>query len=230
MPGKIVQLAGLVVLARRRGLSGVVATAAAVTAQVIHLLAAVTVGGWVALRSTDLLGKGTLAAGLAIVAGLASFLYFGGAGFVLRWILQRTGHAGDPPHPDARTLALLFPGYLAQWLVYGAAFVCLNRGLGLELGYWAGTMAFAAAYFVGYISIFAPAGIGVREGVLVALLAPAIGAEAAIVVAALQRVWITLVELAGALAALPLLRNAGSTGSMDDDEPATRSTKNTGHP
>ena len=155
VPGKIVQLAGLAVLARRRGLSGVVATAAAVTAQVMHLLGAVAVGGWVALRSTDVAGRGSLVAAFAIMVGLATFLYLGGAGVVIRWILQRGGHTGESPRPDGFKLLLLLPGYLANWLVFGAAFVCLGRGLGLEFGFWTETTSFAAAYFLGYIMVFA---------------------------------------------------------------------------
>ena len=212
VPGKIVQMAGLAVLARRRGLSGIRATAAAITAQAISLLGAAAVGGWVALRSADLSGERGLVAGLAIVTGLTAFVYCGGVGALLRWTLRRSGHTGDPPHPDGPRLLLVLPGYILNWMVYGAAFFCLSRGLGLELGLWSATASFAAAYFVGYIVVIAPAGIGVREGALVSLLAPTLGGEAAIVLATLQRVWITAVELAGAAAGAFVLRRPVAPG------------------
>lgn len=55
--------------------------------------------------------------------------------------------------------------------------------------------AFAAAYVVGYLAVFAPAGAGIREGFLVLLLQPSMSAEAALVVALAARVWTTTVEL-----------------------------------
>ena len=210
VPGKILQLAGVAVLARRRGLSPVRATAAAVTAQILHLLAAVAVGGWVALSSAGPSEGSRIVLGLATLAILAAFLYFGGAGVLLGWIQRRTGNTGDVPHPDGKRLLALLPGYLLNWVAHGAAFVCLSRGLGLELGFWTGTTVFAAAYFLGYIMLFAPAGIGVRESGLVGMLAPVLGHEASLVLAALQRVWITGAELAGAAMGVFVLR--GSSG------------------
>lgn len=220
VPGKIVQLAGVAVLARRRGLSGVRATAAAITAQMTNLLGAAAVGGWVALWSTDLSGGRSLLAGVAIVAGLAAFLYFGGVGILLPWVLRRGGHTGDLPRPDGRRLLFLLPGYILNWVVHGAAFVCLGRGLGLELGFWAGTTAFAAAYFAGYVFLFAPAGIGIRESALVLLLTAVLGSEQSLFLAALQRVWITAVELAGAgvgaiVLRKPAPRSAGSDAPLE---------------
>lgn len=213
VPGKILQLAGLAVLARRKGLSAVRATAAAVTAQILNLLGAVAVGGWVALSGAGPSRGPGLALGLAILLALAAFLYFGGAGVLLRWILRRTGHTGDLPHPDGRQLLFLLPGYILNWVAHGAAFACLSRGLGLELGFWAGTTAFAAAYFVGYIALFAPAGIGIRESGLIGLLTPLLGADACLVLAAIQRVWITGAELAGAAIGAFVLRGPAAPGA-----------------
>lgn len=206
VPGKIAQLAGVAVLARRRGMSGVRATAAAVTAQIINLLAAAAVAGWVAVQSVGTAQGRNMVAGLAIVAGLAAFLHFGGAGVLLRWALRRSGHDEDLPYPDGRRLLILLPGYLFNWVVYGIAFVLLGRGLGMELGFLAGITAFAAAYFAGYVALFAPAGIGIRESTLAAFVAPVLGTEAGWVLAALQRVWITAVELLGAAAGALALR------------------------
>ena len=76
----------------------------------------------------------------------------------------------------------------------------------METGLVVATTSFAAAYFAGYIALFAPAGIGVRESGLAGLLAPVVGAEAGIVLAALQRIWITGVELVGAAVGVLVLR------------------------
>jgi uncharacterized membrane protein YbhN (UPF0104 family) len=58
--------------------------------------------------------------------------------------------------------------------------------------------AYAAAYAAGFLALLTPAGLGVREGVLVVALAPVLPAGPALVVALVSRVWMMLVELAGA--------------------------------
>ncbi len=207
VPGKILALAGVAVLARRRGMSGVRATGAAVTAQMVNLLGAAVVGGWVVVWSAGLSEAWKIAVGVAIVAGLAGFLYFGGAGALLRWVLRRSGHAGELPDASGRSLLRLLPGYILNWMVHGAAFVCLSRGLGMEIGFGVGMTAFAAAYFMGYVVMIAPGGLGVRESGLTLFLTPVpLGMEAGVILAVLQRVWITAVELVGAAVGAVVLR------------------------
>ena len=219
VPGKILALAGVAVLARRRGMSGVRATGAAVTAQMVNLLGAAVVGGWVAVWSAGPSEAWKIAVGVAIVAGLAGFLYFGGAGVLLRWTLRRSGHTGELPDSSGRSLLRLLPGYIVNWLVHGAAFVCLGRGLGLDLGFGVGTTAFAAAYFMGYVVMIAPGGIGVRESGLALFLTPILGAEAGVILAALQRVWITAVELVGAAAGAFVLRRPEAAVAAPEGTP-----------
>jgi hypothetical protein len=62
--------------------------------------------------------------------------------------------------------------------------------------------AFALSWIVGFLAPGLPAGLGVREGVLVALLEPALGTPAAVTLAALHRLSTTLGDaLAAALGA-----------------------------
>ncbi len=215
IPGKIFQLAGLAVLARRAGLSAVRAGAAAVAAQIVNLLAAAVLGAWVAYESPALPSGAALAAGLTVLLGLSGFLCFGGAGALLGWALRRSGQEGDLPAPGAPAFLAWLAGYLLSWLVYGLAFYCLSLGLGLGVPLPAAATAFAGAYLVGYILLFAPAGIGVRESVLAALLAPWAGPGGSLVLAALQRVWITAVELAGAALGAVVLRKPASAAGED---------------
>ena len=55
--------------------------------------------------------------------------------------------------------------------------------------------SFGGAYFLGYAAIFAPAGIGVREGAMAVLLSPWMGAADATVLAVIARIWMTVAEL-----------------------------------
>jgi hypothetical protein len=65
---------------------------------------------------------------------------------------------------------------------------------------------FAAGYVVGLLALFAPGGVGVRELVFVALLAPSLGAGGAVAVSVGSRLLLTITEAGSALAALLLGR------------------------
>src|SRR5690606_34601930 len=105
------------------------------------------------------------------------------------------------------TAALWLVAYGLTWLVLGAAFAtfvgAFVDGMGPHARHFAGTIA--AAYLSGYLFLLAPAGVGVREGVMTALLAQVVPTSAAIVIAVASRLWFTAAELLP-LAALPWLR------------------------
>jgi hypothetical protein len=75
------------------------------------------------------------------------------------------------------------------------AFWALTVSLGLGGDILPVASAFAAAYLLGYAMIFAPAGLGPREGFLILFLTPHLGATSSGVIAVASRVWITSVEL-----------------------------------
>ena len=207
LPGKVFQLVGLAWLGRRSGLSGAVAAAAAVLGQALHLVAALVVGG------SLFYGSGVLPPGwdglvVAIAVAAVVFLSWKGA---VQFIMDRV--PGHPAKWEAEEMAPLprrsflpwVVGYLANWLVLGIAFYLLARGLGVQVPLTLAISAFAAAYLLGYAALFAPAGLGVREGFLVAFLGPALGPGPALALAAAQRVWMTGAELIGAALAWPAL-------------------------
>ena len=105
VPGKILALAGVAVLARRRGMSGVRATGAAVTAQMVNLLGAAAVGGWVAVWSAESL-RGVEGCGGAWQSwpGWRGFCTSVGRGPCCAGSLRRSGHTGDLPDPSGRSL------------------------------------------------------------------------------------------------------------------------------
>jgi hypothetical protein len=98
--------------------------------------------------------------------------------------------------------------YLLVWIVFGAAFWLTAAALYSvsisQFPLYAGV--FAAAWASGFVVVFAPGGLGVREAVIVALLRGRLGESEAIVLAAASRVAFTLVDLAGGAAALAALR------------------------
>jgi glycosyltransferase 2 family protein len=210
LPGKVWQMAGLAVLARRKGMSATVAATAGVLGQTF-LLAAAGIWGASLLMGLDEGRTGALL-GLALLAG---FVILTGIPQVLRRTLGVAFRVARIPPDRVPTLDALFGLrwlglYVLLWGVYGAAFVLLVRGLGLQGGVLDLGPPFAAAYLLGYVALFAPAGIGVREGFLIAFLRPEMGG-AAVGVAVLARVWMTVVELlpAGVVAVREVFRSPG---------------------
>lgn len=85
---------------------------------------------------------------------------------------------------------------LAGWLLTGAGFYALVLAFNLEqsiqIGY--ATAAYALAWTVGFLVIFAPTGLGPREAILTALLTPACGPAAAFSIALMARLWWTIAD------------------------------------
>jgi len=200
IPGKVWQIAGLAYLAKREGVQASVATGAAILGQGLALLGAALVGiaalfgpneiwrqvGWVGLVAG-------IGAALTIIAAVVIAPFF--RRVVAFWFrLTRT----DPPddglgsgNAGLRWLAL----YVMSWGIYATAFWLLYLSFGESGSFLQVGPTFAAAYVVGYIAIFAPAGAGIREGVLVVLLQSVMTSEAAVVLAIIARLWTTAVEL-----------------------------------
>jgi len=93
-----------------------------------------------------------------------------------------------------------------SWGTYGAALWMLARGVlpNAPLPLTTAIGAFTLGYILGLLALFAPGGVGVRELVLVGLLAPFLGSGGAVAVSVASRVLLTLTEAAAALLTLPL--------------------------
>lgn len=214
VPGKIWQIAGLAALARGRGVPATVATGAAVLGQGIALVAATAVGlGAVLAGPPELARWGPWAAGIGAVAvalGLFPPVFRAVSTLWFRLASARTPDALRSGHA-LRWLVL----YVLNWILYAFAFWVLARSVGVTAPAVPVASSFAAAWVLGWIMIFAPAGIGVREGFLVALLTPHVGAGLSGALAVLARVWATGVELVPA--AVFWGRHLAGGGTADDD-------------
>ena len=89
-------------------------------------------------------------------------------------------------------------------LFFGVHIFAIAQSLGVRdvRGYILSTCAYALAAGLGVVIVIAPAGAGVREAVMVAVLAPVLTFGQALTVALLSRVVATVVDLGAALAQL----------------------------
>ena len=134
LPGKVWAVAGMAILAGRAGISGYAAVGSAIAMQALALGSGVAI---VALFGLD----ATPVAAVAVSGGLGAMIILA---LVLpapaRWIKKVTGRNFQPLPPLAA-----FSGAAAttaSWMLYGAAFWFLARGLGLQLEFRVATTAF----------------------------------------------------------------------------------------
>jgi len=113
-----------------------------------------------------------------------------------------------PPIP-ARAIWLATGTTAIAWIVSGYAFAIFAESLDLGRGPPSAYIAvYATSYVAGFVALFAPGGIGVREGALIAAMqvtGVATAAEAAIIAVA-SRIWLTVLDLIPGMIALALGR------------------------
>lgn len=216
IPGKLWQVTGLAVYAKRRGDSGALAVATSVATQGVTLLSGAALAA--ALLGADFLASGAAPwrAALLVVA-LALLLHPGVVRRFTRRLARWMGEPLEASRLGGGEMAWLGAAVTAAWVLHGLAFWLFLRGtVGTDAPSPAtATGVFAAAYLAGFAVFLAPAGLVAREGAMAALLAALspLGAPVAAVAAVGARLWVTVAELAALGAAWVWARSGGSRAS-----------------
>lgn len=195
VPGKVWSHGVRVAVARRAGIA-LPAVSAAVGWEVLLALGVGSIVALVALQGTPVdsrIRSALMGLALTTFAVIMAAQLLARRARVRPW-LTRAGLAQPLPAP---TLIALAGAQGAAFALYGFAHWCLARAI-TPLG--AGdlpmiTGAVALAWMGGYLAFFTPAGLGVREGLLALLLAPALGAAPVVLLAALSRLASVVVEI-----------------------------------
>lgn len=205
VPGKVWALAGAAVLAKRAGVEPSAAVAGAVVLQLLALASGAAVVALTARDAFQSVGQG--AEPVLGVIILLSIL--GVAALTSQSALDRLSRVLPRSWPRLRAvrpavIAAAFLANVAAWAAYGVALLMLARGLlpevGLNLAQSIGV--FTCSYLVGFLALFAPAGLGPRESVFLLMLAGEIGLKPAAALALASRLLLTGTEV---LPAIPLL-------------------------
>ncbi len=211
VPGNVWSFVGAAELARREGVRRRDTLAVMALTQGLSVGVALLVGLPVLLAERSRLGRPALVGtALLLAAVVTALLLWRPLWRVAAPLLARRfpglvtsggeGAAGERASlPPPLAVVGLCIGYALYWAVTGLAFAALYRSLFPLAGGDVPLVvaAYAAAYAVGFLSLLTPAGLGVREGVLVVALAPLLPAGPALVVALLSRLWMMLFELLG---------------------------------
>ena len=187
-----------------------------VLSYLVAVLVAVASGGVIGLLA--LLGSaraevGGLVLAVAGVAALVALVLVRPrmVNAAIRWAAARLGRPLPELSLPGRSLAGAFVLSCTGWLLLGVHAWVLARPLGAAASDLATvTGAFALAFVAGLVLVPLPAGAGVREGVLVAILAGPIGPASALTVALASRLVLVVVDvaLAGAFGVLRRSRPA----------------------
>ena len=101
--------------------------------------------------------------------------------------------------PPMRAFNLSVLVSIAIWTAGGAILMVLAHGIGADdgsLGLAGYGAIYALAWIAGFVVFIAPAGVGAREGAMVAMLSAHMGLSEAVAIALLARVLVTLADFA----------------------------------
>ena len=205
VPGKIWQIGAMGAMARELDVSPIAASGSALLGTLVNITAGFVVAlvsgrALLLQRLPDHLRTLTIVAviGACIALMLAPVVIPRVAPLVAR-SLGRTIETTLP----ARAVIYSLIGNVLAWLIYGAAFQLFVAGvLGSAAGgYVTYLAAYTSSYLIGYIFLFAPAGVGFRETAMLEFLQRAGLAthpEAALITVT-SRIWLTLLEVMPAI-------------------------------
>lgn len=201
IPGRIWQFSSAVYLLHELGVPAEQSAAVAVISQSLTVIAGIVISvptllQWLGTTHQDSVVFLSIAVGLA---GLILIAFFPVVWIrSVNWGLRLIGRREIPLSLPARRLGKYAVGYLLVWMGFGLAFYILVSSMTpIEPASLPQIVTgFAFAYIVGYLAVFVPGGLGVREGALVFALTFFLSQSLAISLALLARLWMTLGEVA----------------------------------
>ena len=227
VPGKVWQIAAMGALAQKSGVSATAAIGSSLLVNLVSVLAgfaviAATAAGRVgAVVGAQMTGGGERSAqfiviGIAIAGAIALALAPVAVPRLAALAGKMTGRPLAIPPVPPKAVWVAAASTVASWLAYGIAFFLFAHGItpratGNALSYIA---VYTGSYLAGYLALFAPGGVGIREAAIIIAM-PKFGlasAADAAVIAITSRLWLTILEILPGL----LMFRSGSTQNVRD--------------
>jgi hypothetical protein len=210
VPGKVSSVVSMALALRRYGVPDQVAVSTLVIVDglsvVIGMLVAIPITLWEPVR--QFLPMAWLWCILGMAAALVC-LHPRVFGTVGNFLLVRIGYKPFASLPRLRDYVRPALALALTYVLFGVGYWLMARSLGAEAAP-ADLPIFICAVTVvligGFLAFFAPAGLGVQEGLLLVLLGPMIGAGPAAIIAVLMRLLQTVTEAGLGAVGLALLR------------------------
>lgn len=221
MPGKIWGYASLAGLLWSRGVS----RPDSVLLILLHTLLSLSAAALIGISGlVPLLGWGyallCLAPLLLLLAGRS------------RWeALRARCFRGSSALPSLRQLLMILVPGLGSWIAVSGSFTFLVYSFASPpdtMAPWFPASAFAAGYIGGFVNPIIPAGLGVREGIITAVLGPTLGSEQVLALALVFRVFHTAILWLHSAISLSVL-SFGRRRVARGDEPTPQTMQHTVH-
>ena len=202
LPGKVGVLFGRAYLYQKEGISLQRISLAVVVEAAMSLIAACVIAlvsfAWVGrMKGERITPDSVVIVAGVIIGGIIVFLHpavFERAINRVLTLMKRQRIKIEWRYLDSITILCC---YTLNWFVVGVAFyLFVNSFISIpmsEIFFLTGSLAFAS--IVSFVSIFAPAGIGVREGILVLFLSRMMPESFSVILSITSRLWIVLTEL-----------------------------------
>jgi uncharacterized membrane protein YbhN (UPF0104 family) len=212
IPGKIWQVFGMIYLAGKEGMSRTEAISSFALGQLLSVPPSILVSTMIfvlpapySLQAFDLSSLAVVL-GVVVIGSLVVIFKSQWLQVALSFVAARLGGKPIEFRLQKSIGVRILLVYFVAWTLYGLAFYLFLISVSdFPVGHvLQATALFCAAYVIGYWSVFAPGGIGVREAVLVLLLGPYLGTGVAAAVAALARIWSVVGEVIASLIAVKI--------------------------
>jgi hypothetical protein len=207
LPGKVWAVAGMALMAQRAGIAPWAATGSAVVLQVLAIGTGAAVTGLTGRRVIEAAHPGSQVVLVLLVAASVAGVLLLLWPPVLRRLLRLTAPEAEARGaPAVGGIAIGIAANTHAWVGYGFALWFLARGLlpGAGLRPALAVAVFTASYLAGFLALFAPGGLGVREGLFILMLQGPLGIGAATALAVASRLLLTLTEFGAAVPFLVL--------------------------
>ncbi len=199
VPGGIWQFAARIYLTRRHGVSAAACLAATILDMTLAALAAMVVAAWLGGAASSSLAEWQRYALFAFPLLACAVVY---PPVFNAWAVRLARLLKQPFRPlEIRTGRMLglWALYAVMWALLAFAMASFARALlpGLDTERFAHIAgSYALAWVTALLTMVAPAGMGVREGILGLLLSQTIAAGTAMTLAVAMRLWVVTMELA----------------------------------
>jgi glycosyltransferase 2 family protein len=208
IPGKVWGAVGKIGLSKKIGMSPAVTGHALVLETLFIVAGCLLMSLPVIPLAAQQIGLGTTFSVIIVAVSAVVVLFIAHPGAfrrLLRIVRSLTGRDIDIEDPGFASVLKLLPVYILVFLLQGVAFVFLARSFGMNLPFYPGAFLLPTAVGIGFLAVFSPGGLGIREislvwliGIIMVSTEP--GQASLVSIAA--RLWITLGEALAFLAAV----------------------------
>ncbi len=198
VPGKVWAVAGTAWMADRKGLPPMKAGTASVFAQAYSIISSLV------FFAVFLILKSARPNGMRLEWIVPFLLVFAAAFMIPRNLERIINRALSSLGKESVSLGLTFGKavrivglYFISWVLFGIAFrfFMASFAAGFSGSLFLMIAVFAASYVGGFLAVFAPGGLGVRESLMSALLAGSVSQGTGLLAAFLVRLLVTGIEL-----------------------------------